>query len=117
VGADGLRDSVERFNASVEGGQTPAKQSILQVELPSGFAFGDSVFSQDFTVTTIFRSADRYALNVFGEVFNLFNVANLDGYGLNLPEPSTFGQPNRRATQAFGSGGPRAFQVGGRISF
>ena len=53
----------------------------------------------------------------FGEVFNLFNVANLDGYGVNLLESSTFGQPNRRATQVFGSGGPRAFQVGGRINF
>jgi len=29
----------------------------------------------------------------------------------------TFGQPTQRAGQVFGSGGPRAFQVGARFSF
>ena len=44
-------------------------------------------------------------------IFNAFNVANLTS--------STFGQPTGRVGQAstFGSGGPRANQVGGRITF
>jgi hypothetical protein len=29
----------------------------------------------------------------------------------------SFGQPTGRVTQTFGSGGPRALQVGGRFSF
>ena len=56
-------------------------------------------------------------MNVFAEVFNLLNVANLTGYSTNLLESSAFGQPASRATQVFGSGGPRAFQLGARFSF
>jgi hypothetical protein len=51
------------------------------------------------------------------EVFNIFNVANLGGYSFNLSNTSTFGQPTNRASQVFGSGGPRAFQLGGRFTF
>ena len=62
---------------------------------------------------------------IFGEVFNAFNIANLRGYGSTLdirnPNPSAqtyaFGQPTQRALQTFGSAGPRAFQVGARVSF
>lgn len=117
VDAAGLREIVEQFNSGVAGGLTPAGRPIPPVSLPSTFTFGDSVYSQDLRIAKIFRFQDRFELSVFGEVFNLFNVANLDGYGVNLLESSTFGQPNRRATQVFGSGGPRAFQVGGRINF
>ena len=85
--------------------------------LPPEFTFGDSIFSQDLRLAKVFKFSDRYDLNVFAEVFNLFNVANLNGYGVNVTQPSSFGQPNRRAIQVFGSGGPRAFQVGARISF
>jgi hypothetical protein len=54
---------------------------------------------------------------VFVEVFNVFNVANLGGYSYNLSNTATFGQPTNRASQVFGSGGPRAFQLGGRFTF
>jgi hypothetical protein len=54
---------------------------------------------------------------VLGEVFNLFNVANLAGYSGNLRETAGFGQPTSRVQQVFGSGGPRAFQLGARFSF
>ena len=60
-----------------------------------------------------------------GEVFNVFNIANLEGYSgtLNALVPAgqtqaaTFGQPTTRVSQVFGTGGPRAFQVAARISF
>jgi len=39
------------------------------------------------------------------------------GYGSNLVNPEEFGQPGSRFTQVFGSGGPRAFQLGARLSF
>ena len=54
---------------------------------------------------------------MFFEVFNVFNVANLGGYSFNLNNTATFGLPTNRASQVFGSGGPRAFQVGGRFTF
>jgi hypothetical protein len=51
------------------------------------------------------------------EAFNLFNIANLSGYGNGLVQTAAFGQPTVRAAQIFGSGGPRAFQFGARLSF
>lgn len=53
---------------------------------------------------------------VFAEVFNLFNIANLVAYSGDI-DSATFGQPSARFTQVFGSGGPRAFQLGARASF
>jgi hypothetical protein len=114
---DELRALADQFNTNFAGQRTPTGQLIAPVTLPSSFDFGDTVFSQDFRLARIIKLSERYELNVFGEVFNLFNVANLDGYGVNLASPSGFGQPNRRATQVFGSGGPRAFQLGARLSF
>jgi hypothetical protein len=54
---------------------------------------------------------------VFVEGFNVFNVANLGSFSYNLSNTATFGQPTDRASQVFGSGGPRAFQVGARLTF
>ena len=54
-----------------------------------------------------------------GEFFNAFNVANLTYSATPTLNSAAFGQPTGRVGQAsiFGSGGPRAVQVGGRISF
>jgi hypothetical protein len=54
---------------------------------------------------------------LFGEVFNLFNTANLVEYGENIANSAEFGHPGGRFNQVFGSGGPRAFQLGARVSF
>jgi hypothetical protein len=51
-----------------------------------------------------------------GEAFNLYNAANLSDYSGDLTKVA-FGQPTRRFDQVFGSGGPRAFQLGARVSF
>jgi hypothetical protein len=53
---------------------------------------------------------------VFGEVFNVLNIASLTGYVDNLLGRS-FGQPSSRFSNIFGTGGPRAFQWGTRLSF
>ena len=53
-------------------------------------------------------------MSLIGEVFNLYNKANLTGYSGDLTS-SAFGQPTSRATQVFGSGGPRAFQLAMRV--
>jgi len=112
-----LRRLVAVYNNTLAGNRTPTGQVIPKVTLPTGVAFGDSAFSMDIRLGRVFRLRERYELNIFGEVFNVLNVANLTGYGTNLLEPSAFGQPASRATQVFGSGGPRAFQLGARISF
>jgi len=68
-------------------------------------------------VTKIFLFKERYKLNVFAEGFNLFNIANLGGISNSLNNPAAFGVPTSRAGQVFGSGGPRAVQLGSRFSF
>jgi hypothetical protein len=54
-------------------------------------------------------------------MFNVLNYANLGGYSFNVDTVSSnafsFGQPTTRAGQVFGSGGPRALQIGGRFQF
>ena len=49
-------------------------------------------------------------------MFNAFNIANLTGYSFQL-NSSGFGLPTARAVQTFGSGGPRAEQIGARVQF
>jgi len=51
-----------------------------------------------------------------------FNEASHSENGVERPLTPTnqtfsFGQPTSRAGQVFGSGGPRAFQLGGRFQF
>jgi len=91
--------------------------------LPSNYTLGDNFNSQDVRLTKTFKYHERYRLSVFAEAFNIFNIANLSGYSFNLDQVTptnqtfSFGQPTSRAGQVFGSGGPRAFQLGGRIQF
>jgi hypothetical protein len=61
-------------------------------------------------------SCERWRLSLIGEVFNLYNAANLSGFSGDLTSPA-FGQPTSRLTQVFGSGGPRAFQLAIRVSY
>lgn len=92
-------------------------QNIPFLTLPASYELGDYFSSQDVRLTKKFTFKDRLTFAVFGEIFNVFNIANLSGFNFNLTSGAAFGQPTQRATQVFGSGGPRALQVGGRITF
>jgi hypothetical protein len=91
-------------------------QNIPFLTLPANYEFGDSFRSQDVRLTKKFTWKDRYTLAVFGEMFNVFNIANLSGYNFTI-NSGAFGQPTQRTSQVFGSGGPRALQLGARVSF
>jgi hypothetical protein len=110
---------VDLYNQQIAGqplccSQTPARR----ITLPATYRFFDDFFTQDLRVTHALPLGRRgVRLVVFGEVFNLFNTDNLVQYSGNLLNPATFGQPAARFTQIFGSGGPRAFQVGVRMNF
>jgi hypothetical protein len=67
-------------------------------------------------VLSDFTLRERWRLKLIGDVFNLFNFANLSGPSGDLLGAG-FGQPTSRVTQVFGSGGPRAFQIAARVSF
>lgn len=87
---------------------------------------GDSIISQDVRLTKTFRFGERTRLDVIGEVFNLFNVANLtypaaivlsdEGETPEFIRNVTHG-PSARTTSVFGTGGPRAFQFAAKFSF
>jgi hypothetical protein len=83
----------------------------------------DSLISQDLRVTKTFNFSERLKLDLIGEVFNLFNIANLTTGGstaFTLNEEGTGGNPiapSERTTSVFGTGGPRAFQFAAKFRF
>jgi hypothetical protein len=120
-----LAKAVDAFNTQYAGTKNATGGTISPLALPSDYQLGDPIFSQDFRVTKVVAIKERGKLSIFGEVFNAFNIANLSGYSFTLdtrnanPAAQTynFGQPTQRVNQTFGSGGPRAFQLGARLSF
>ncbi len=96
--------------------RTSRNQVIPKLALPANYSFGENFSSQDLRLTKTFLFRERYKLNVFGEGFNIFNIANLGGISATV-NSAGFGVPTSRAGQVFGSGGPRAFQLGARFSF
>jgi hypothetical protein len=114
-----LASAVTAFNTQWAGKKALNGATIPTLTLPANYQLGTPIFSQDFRVTKEFAYRERYRLQVFGEFFNAFNISNLVYSSFTLNSPSTFGQPSSRVGQAstFGSGGPRAIQVGGRFSF
>lgn len=95
--------------------------------LPEGTQIGgDSVISQDIRLTKTFSFSENLKLDLIGEVFNLFNIANLtypsaitlaeEGESANVIRNVIHG-PTARTTSVFGTGGPRAFQFAAKFRF
>ena len=84
--------------------------------VPTTFTFGDDFQSEDIRITKTLKIRERMQIQGFFEVFNVFNISNLTGFDLSLTS-GNFGTPTARAGQSFGTGGPRAIQLGGRFSF
>jgi hypothetical protein len=99
--------------------------------------FSDSFRSLDLRLSRAFALGGRRSLEAIAEVFNLFNITNVlgvssrnySGYANVLTRDSqdpaspgflsssSFGQPVTTAGGVFGSGGPRAFQLGLRLRY
>ena len=100
---------------------------VRLAHLPDGTQLGgDSVISQDIRLTKTFRFNERLNLDLIGEVFNLFNVANLTyPTAITLAEEGTPPDevrsinhgPTARTNSVFGTGGPRAFQFAAKFRF
>ena len=121
---DDLQNLVNQYNAMYAGTLTPAgkaginrNQTYPRITLPADYQLGDIFSSQDLRVTKTIALGPRTNLRLIGECFNIFNVSNLTNFNYNLVVPATFGKANQRVGQTFGSGGPRAFQIGARLSF
>ncbi|MEP7272390.1 MAG: hypothetical protein ABI882_12880, partial [Acidobacteriota bacterium] len=111
-----LETLVTQFNQNYAG-KVDGKGALIPVLTLAGrYSFGDSFQSFDLRLSREFVFEKRWRLALIGEVFNLYNAANLSGHNGNLTNAASFGQPTSRATQVFGSGGSRAFQLALRIS-
>ncbi len=127
VSSSQLLAAINNWNTTLAGTQDARGKSIPFIQAPTANAFfGRPGESQDIRLTKSFTFKERYKLSILGEVFNVLNYANKGGtsYSLDLRSsataaavPSVFGIPTQRSAQTFGSGGPRAFQVGARFSF
>ena len=117
LGKEDLRRLVAAFNQNFAGKQAFLGGVIQPITLPPRFEFGDGFFTHDLRLSRDFRLGKRGKFILIGEVFNLFNIANLSGFSGDLTNSPTFGQPSSRVTQVFGSGGPRSFQLAVRVSF
>jgi hypothetical protein len=87
------------------------------ITLPLTYSFNDTFTTTDLRITHTFTLNTALRLSLIGEVFNVFNTANLVQYSGNIADPTSFGQPGGRFDQVFGSGGPRAIQLGARLRF
>jgi hypothetical protein len=116
LGRSDLARFVDRFNLIYAGTPDPHGRAIPNLTLPAHYGLDNNFNSLDLRITRPFVVNDRWRISIIGEVFNLYNKANLTGYVADLTS-SAFGQPTSRATQVFGSGGPRAFQVATRVNF
>jgi outer membrane receptor protein involved in Fe transport len=94
--------------------------------------FNDTFNSFDLRLSKTFRLSERFRLEALAEAFNLFNKTNILGFAnanysgfFNVLVPdnsnpnlsSRFGTPVSTAGGVFGSGGPRAFQLGAKLMF
>jgi hypothetical protein len=108
---------VNQFNQTYAGKRDAQGTLIPTITLPGNFTFPRSFNSQDLRISKIFRlHGERWKFSIFGECFNLFNIANLTNYNAALNAPA-FGEPTLRTANTFGTGGPRAFQLGSRLLF
>jgi len=116
-GKGDLIQLVNQYNQTYAGKTDPLGHPYPTITLPSNFGFPRSFNSQDLRVTKAFRlHGERWRLAVFGECFNVFNIANLTFYNEVLNAPG-FGEASQRTSNIFGTGGPRAFQLGSRLTF
>jgi hypothetical protein len=124
-GKSELSSAVDSWNSTYAGKKDAIGKAIPALALPPNYNFGRLFNSQDLRLTKEFKFKERYKISVFGEMFNVLNYFNPSGYNFNLdnknanPAAQTFnfGIPTQRTGQTFGSGGPRAVQVGGRFTF
>ncbi|MBZ5619592.1 MAG: carboxypeptidase regulatory-like domain-containing protein [Acidobacteriia bacterium] len=116
LGKIDLVSLVSQFNQTYALTADTHGRIVPRITLPSSYSLDHGFQSLDLRLSRTFVFRERSRLSLIGEVFNLYNAANLSGYSTDLTSPA-FGQPGARFTQLFGSGGPRAFQLAMRVSF
>ena len=117
MGRADLERLVAQFNQTHAGKFDGKGVAIPRLTLPDSYWFNDNFQSLDLRLSREFVFEKRWRLKLIGEAFNLYNAANLSDHSGDLTNSATFGHPTCRATQVFGSGGSRAFQLAVWVSF
>lgn len=116
INASQLRQLVDQYNTQFAGRPAPRGGTFPTLTLPSNFDLGDSFQSYDLSLSKEFNIVgERLKLKLIGEAYNIFNISNRTGFSGRID--NGFGQPTGKANPIFGLGGPRIFQVGGRLTF
>jgi hypothetical protein len=118
VGRSDFLNLVNQYNATFAGKKDAVGATIPALIVPTDFRFGDDFHSEDIRITKTFKIRERFNIQGIFEVFNVFNISNLtyDSTSQDLTSGS-FGKASGRAGQNFGTGGPRALQLGARFTF
>lgn len=119
------------LNAAIASINAHGGSSSLPLVSPNA-RFYDTFNSFDLRLSREFHLTERFSLQAFGEVFNLFNKTNILGannsnysgfFNKLIPDAnnpalsSSFGKPVTTAGGPLGSGGPRAFQLAAKLTF
>jgi len=115
LGKDDLSRLVKEFNANYSSHMDKQGRFITPVTLPADFELGDRLVATDLRVSWMTSLHGRWRLTLIGEVFNVFNAANLSIPNGDLKSES-FGKAGL-VTPVFGSGGPRSVQLAFRLSY
>jgi hypothetical protein len=130
--AQQLNAFIARTNAAGGVYEASTNSYVILPQVSNNAHFDDSFNALDFRLDRTFHLAERLNLQLIGEAFNIFNIANFLGVSnlnysgfANTLSPDTgnpgfsssFGQPVTTAGGVFGSGGPRAFQVAATFHF
>lgn len=122
TGAD-LNALIDRFNTDPAYAELRAVRGRGYDHVDPRLDFVHPFRTVDVRVSKVAK-AGRAEVEVLAEIFNLFNSLNVRGFflssyagiGTNM-ESATFGKPLSTAGGVFGSGGPRALQLGARVTF
>ncbi len=115
VSKDDLVKLVANYNTTLAGKVAPRGGTFPTITLPASFEFGDIFQSHDIRLSKDFKFGEKVTFELVGEVFNIFNLSNKSGYSGSID--TGFGLPTSKANPIFGVGGPRIFQIGGRLKF
>ncbi len=113
-----LASLVERYNQQFANKTDPGRTNRAALTLPANFGFNDAFFTQDLRLSRTFSlGSERVRLVMFGEVFNLLNIANLVQLWRQHRKPGGV-RPARRAVHSgFRLRRPESVSVGNESEF
>ena len=94
---------VDQFNQTYGGTTDPHGRAIPRLTLPDHYALDDNFHSLDLRLSRSFMFRERWRVSLIGEVFNLYNNANLTGYS---------GDSDQRRVRAAHQPSDQVFRIG-----